>query len=650
MNTYAPAIPRIEHRHLLLTVLLAACAAWPLQAQNTKDIDVLHYRAELRITPATKSLEGSAAVTVRNAGNASLTAIPLDLVDMTVSDVKINAAGAVYSYDGAVLSTELSPPVQPGDSVTLLISYSGTPGNEGGTHPWGGCQWGDISYFIGVGFSAASVSLLRLWLPSNDVPDDKASFDVTFTVPEGLVVAGTGMLEERSDNAGWSSFRWVERHPAATYLFTYAISDYAVIREDWNGIPMEFYVRRADSTRGASYFSTVAGMMEAFTSRFGPYPFDKVGYCITPIGSMEHQTMISYADQLFRTESVAGRTAAHELAHMWWGDWVTCRDFGDAWLNEGFAVFSEKVYNEYFGGESEYLKSVAAASEMYRRSIVPMEGMLPLHDFPRTAPSSNFPSTIYQKGCMVLVMLRDLMGDDAFFDGLREYGTRHAYGNASSEDFQAVMEEYHGSSLHWFFDQWVFKPGYPVYTMQRVLDLSGAPLHLNLLQTHDTLKYPLYAMPVDVAILLHSGDTLRRRIDTKATGYQEIIFADIPAKDVRHAILDPRGVLLKHVNYRTITSAEGPVARPTGITIESVYPNPADATVTLTVRTSTSATIELLLHDTAGRLLRRDSRATDTGTQSLRLDTSSLSPGAYTLTLLSPSGVVSTSLIVAHKK
>jgi hypothetical protein len=365
---------------------------------------------------------------------------------------------------------------------------------------------------------------------------------------------------------------------------------------------------------------------------------------------MEHQTMISYADQLFRTESVAGRTAAHELAHMWWGDWVTCRDFGDAWLNEGFAVFSEKVYAEYFGGESEYLKSVAAASEMYRLSIVSIEGMLPLHDFPRTAPSSNYPYTIYQKGGMVLVMLRDVMGDDAFFDGLREYGARHAYGSASTEDFQSVMEEYHGSTLHWFFDQWVFKPGYPVYTVQRVLDPSDAPLRINLLQTHDTLKYPLYAMPMDVAIVLQSGDTLRRRIDTRAAGYQEIIFTDIPAKDVRHAILDPRGVVLKHVTYRTITSVESPAARPAGITIESMYPNPADATVTLTVRASSSTVMELLLHDTAGRLVHRFSQAAQPGTQTLRLDTSSLAPGAYTLTILSPSGVVSTSLLVAHRK
>ncbi|MCZ7557996.1 MAG: M1 family aminopeptidase [Bacteroidia bacterium] len=644
-------IPKRSATHMILTVvLLVACTSLPLRAQGTEDIDVLHYRAELRITPFAKTLEGSAEVTVRNAGATPLSVIPLDLVNMSVTGVSVHPVSVPHAYDGTVLSVELPDAVLPGDSVTLRISYNGTPGNEGGSQPWGGCHWGDISYFMGVGFRAASVSLMRYWLPSNDVPHDKARFDVTFTVPEGLVVAGTGVLAGRSDDAGWSSFRWVEQHPCATYLFTYAISDYVVIRDTWNGIPMEYYVRRADSLRGVSYFTTVAGMMEAFTHRFGPYPFDKVGYCLTPIGSMEHQTMISYADQLFRTESVAGRTAAHELAHMWWGDWVTCRDFGDAWLNEGFAVFSEMVYAEYFGGESKYLEAVKTASEYYRQSIVSFEGMLPLHDFPRTAPSSNYPYTIYQKGGMVLVMLRDVMGDDAFFEGLRDYGRRHAYGSASTEDFQSVMEEHHGSSLHWFFDQWVFKAGYPVYTVQRVLDPSGAPLRINLLQTQDTLKYPLFTMPMDVAILLQSGDTLRRRIETGASGYQEIVFTDIAARDVRHAILDPRGVVLKHVTYRTVTSIENPVTLPAGMAVDAVYPNPADASVTLKLRATSSTAVELLLHDTAGRLVHTWSGMAQSGTQSLLLDTSALTPGAYTLTIQSSSGMVSTGIMVAHRK
>src|SRR5690606_2027115 len=119
-------------------------------------------------------------------------------------------------------------------------------------------------------FYADYVSMLRHWLPSNDIPSDKATFDVTFTVPDTLVVASTGTLASVDRENGLASFRWVETHPTATYLFNYAVSDYVRINDSWQGIPMEFYVRREDSAKGTTYFNTVSDMMEAFTTRFGP--------------------------------------------------------------------------------------------------------------------------------------------------------------------------------------------------------------------------------------------------------------------------------------------------------------------------------------------------------------------------------------------
>jgi len=636
-------------KHIIVNAVIAVLFIGATKAEG-QEIDVLHYQASVRVFPSEQRMENVAWVTLRNPSSTEiLRSVSLDLVEMTPEHVEVLGVPATFSWDRATLEVTLPTPLAPGDTNIIHVEYSGSPGNEGGPQPWGGCHWGETSYFMGVGFHAPSVSLMRYWLPSNDIPSDKATFDVTFHVPEGLVVAGTGLLHEVSHADGFVSYRWVERHPTATYLFTYAISDYALVRDEWNSIPIEYYVPRPDSARAVQYFSTVPSMLEAFTSVFGPYPFDKVGYCITPIGSMEHQTMISYAEQLFRHGNAAGSTAAHELAHMWWGNWVTCHDFSDAWLNEGFAVFSEMVYAEYLYGESGYLDLVRNVSQSYRTQVVTNEGMLPLHDFPRTPPSSNYPSTIYRKGAMVLVMLRDVMGDEAFFEGLREYGRRHAYATATSASFQGVMEEYHGETLDWFFEQWVYRPGYPVYILHRILDESGAAQHIRIEQSHDTTRYPLYAMPMDVAVLLLNGDTLRRRINTVATGMQEFSFADIPANTVRTILLDPRGVILKRVQYRTLTSGEAPKAPMEGPRLNSVYPNPASTSrdVIVPLSMGNSNFVSITIHDALGKVVAEVFSGTPgAGLHLFPFSTAKLSAGAYYVLALSEQRTSLTRLLV----
>lgn len=629
-----------------LSILLCGTA---LQA-STSLIDVVHYRAQVRFDLAARQIDGDARITVRNAARGDLAEIPLDLVAMTISAVEAGGTMASFRYDDRVLTIELAAPLPAGDTTEIRILYSGSPGNEGGGFPWGGCHWGEVTYFMGVGFTDPDVSMMRRWLPSNDMPSDKATFDVSFTVPEGLAVAGTGLLRERSAANGEITWRWVESHPTATYLFTYAIADYAIVEDDWNGIPMQYFVPRADSARAVSYFATVPGMMDAFTQRFGPYPFDKIGYCITPIGSMEHQTMISYAAQLFTGLSEAGTTAAHELAHMWWGDWVTCADFRDAWLNEGFAVFSEFLYDEHLRGADAYYEAVRSTAQRYRISDTRSEGIFPLFDFPRAAPSSNYPATIYHKGGVVLAMLRDVMGDAAFFDGFRAYGQRHAYGNATTTSFRQVMEEFHGGDLGWFFDQWVIAAGWPEYTIQRVLDDSGAPLRVRLQQTQDQQKYPLFAMPMDLIIIRTAGDTLWKRIDTRAEESQEFTFPDVAANDVQNAVLDPRNIVLKRVSYRTVdVESVPPVVPATGF--RDIYPQPyapsRDGTLAVGIVAAERTSVTLYLHDLLGR---RIATLHDGGMLSgdhvVRFDGSRLAAGLYTLLLVSDHGTQARVLVV----
>ena len=650
-DAFAPTIrPGRAMGTMLIAAVLLTMFAPALRAESGL-IDVVHYRATLRFDIAGERLEGDALLTVRNAARGALDHFVIDLVSMNIHEVSVNGSTAQYSYDGVLLDISLPASLPAGDTVDVRIRYDGSPGNEGGSQPWGGCHWGDVTYFMGVGFTATEVSMMRRWLPSNDIPSDKASFDLTFEVPEHLSVAGTGLLTERPDAGdGYTAYRWVEQHPTATYLVTYAISSYAVGEDEWNGIPMQYFVQRDDSARAVQYFSTVPGMMEAFTSRFGDYPFDKIGYCITPIGSMEHQTMISYAAQLFSFLPEAGSTAAHELAHMWWGDMVTCRDFGDAWLNEGFAVFSEMLYDEYLGGEQAYLENLRQTSQNYRTQVARSEGVFPLHDFPRAAPSSNYPVTIYYKGGVVMAMLRDVMGDENFFEGLRAYGQRHAYDNASSEDLQSVMEEYHQAPLGWFFDEWVFAPGWPEYTVQRVLGDGTNPFRLRLLQTQDSTEVPLFTMPMDVMIVTNAGDTVRTRLQTEATAFQEFTFPQVASDDVRSFYMDPKGIILKRISYRTV-EVEEVASAPEGLQLGAGYPQPysppRDGAMLIPLQAANDCAARISVVDMLGRevavVLDGNLPA---GTTQLRFDGSGLSPGVYMLLLRADSRTIARRIIL----
>lgn len=537
-------------------------------------LDVTHYKGEISFEPAAKTLTGKVELSIRNAGDQPLTTITLHLRDLTVSKVEQRGQSVPFNQGNGELTITLAQAIPGSDSTIVEIEYGGSATNEGGSFAWGGCFWGETSFVLGVGFSAPYVSMMRHWIPSNDIPSDKATFDLTYSVPEPLVAAGTGLLTEMKSRNGRNEFRWVEQHPTATYLVTYAIRNYAMIDRMWNGIPLQYFVAKNDSTKAVNYFATVPQMLEAFTGRYGAYPFDKVGYCITSIGAMEHQTMISYPQSLLSSQSQAGSTAAHELAHQWWGNWVTPKDFREAWLSEGFATFSEAVYAEHLQGKEAYFQTVRQFVSNYRGQVEPSEGLFPLFDFPRTPPSSNYPQTIYQKGASVLAMLRHVVGDTAFFAGLKTYGQRFAFGNATTGDFAKAMEDNHGESLAWFFDQWVYRKGYPNYTVQRLIVSDSDPFRLRLLQLQDTTQIPLFHMPLDYAIILTSGDTVRGIIDTKALPSQEFSFPSIPSGSVATYLIDPLGVVLKRMTYRTVGVDPTPLPDSEGMRLDSVFPHP----------------------------------------------------------------------------
>ncbi len=387
-------------------------------------------------------------------------------VDSVIYDNQKIETTSIGDKSSATFHYEVIPPYgKKGDTALLTIYYNGRMTTEPTSPYWGGVgSRGSTLFAMGVGFYNNYVSATQHWMPCYDHPSDKATFTGRFKVKSDKTIASVGNLiraQNTTDSA--KIFEWKTDFPVATYLLTFAVDNYIHISIPGSNIPIDIYTLKTDSMASVKNYRLVPKMIDAFEQRFGKYPFEKAGYVNTPIGAMEHQTMISYPAYLIRTTDSVNMVAAHELAHQWFGDLLTCRDFRDAWLNESFATYCESIWYEYLFGSDKYFENQKSKAERYLKSISKQEGIFPLYDFPRTPPSSNYPETIYQKGAVILGMLRHQLGDSLFFGALRHYLDKFAYATASTEDLKKAIEEYTEIELDWFFNQWVYGKGWPIY-------------------------------------------------------------------------------------------------------------------------------------------------------------------------------------------
>ncbi len=620
------------------------------------NIDVKHYAASIHFNLDQRTISGDAVLTFANTTGQVMNVIQLKLRDLIVTRAEENNSQVTFNQSGEDLTITLASPLELNAETNVRIIYNGSPTSEPGVNSWGGFFFGNPTFTMGVSFNTPYVSMTRHWLPSNDIPSDKATFDFTFIIPNGYAAAGTGVLQSimpvGSDSV---AYRWIENHQTATYLVTLAIGTYARIQNSWKGVPLEYFILKNDSAKAVTFFSTIPGMLECFTNAYGSYPFDKVGFCMTPIGAMEHQTMISYPQQFISFYQNAEVVAAHELSHQWWGDWVTPKDFREAWLSEGFATYSEALYDEYQRPNFGYWNTVRSFVSNYINQISRSEGIFPLYDFPRTSPSSNYPGTIYKKGGSVLAMLRHIIGDSVFFRGLRKYGQQFAYGNATTIDFRSAMETEFKSDLSWFFDEWVYKAGYPEYIVQKWTDNSSNPYRLRIVQNQDTQKYPLFTMPIDVGILTQNNDTLHFVITNKAIKMEDFTFPSVPANTVKNIIFDPKGVILKKVSYQTVGVKEHRVSMPPFQLMQN-YPNPVSNrngnnshTTQISFTLDRAMNVRLDLFDSLGKKLKSlVSSEMPSGEHSYHLDATDLITGTYFYVLHSGSNSAVRKMIITN--
>ncbi|GLW30488.1 M1 family metallopeptidase [Actinoplanes regularis] len=449
--------------------------------------DVSHYDIRLRYTPSTDKLTGT--TTILATATTDLSRLNLDFV-LDVSSIQVNNRPATFAREGDhELVVTPARTVAKGGALTIVVQYSGVPSSKVAA---GYTAW------IRTPDGAAAVGEPEIawwWYPSNDHPSDKATFDVSVSVPDGVEAISNGVQPRPPvrETLGYTRWSWRSLKPQATYLTFLTVGQYDITTDttaDGSTVYNAYSQLLPQDFRDAAQASVerTAEITDWESTVFGPFPFEARGGVVTPPGTLgfalENQTRPNYSSGFFRRGSNP-YVIAHENAHQWFGDSVSVESWQNIWLNEGFASYAEWLWSEK--------NDEGTAQEIfdYLYATYPDDAAVWT-----TAPADPgvaelFGDAVYDRGAMTLHQLRLAVGDDAFFAIIRTWVAQHRYGNATTAQFTALAEQISGKDLDALFQAWLYTPSKPVLTssLARTLNVPAAPKSLaKISETHELLN------------------------------------------------------------------------------------------------------------------------------------------------------------------
>jgi len=644
-------------------VILLTCFSFVAQAQISRptefveqSFDVIEYDVSMDFMASPQPRLDNGLCTIHVLWQDEPKGVfPIHLRDLDIDSIIVNGAKVEFARKGIPEDDTMHYAVtipngfKKGDTMLVNVYYGGNMGKE---PPRSGFSWGGvystkrILYAIGVGFFAQYVGTTQHWLPCYDHPSDKAKLTTRIKVSKGLTAVSNGVLRDIDTLQDGLRYTWSSSIPMATYLMTFAVDSFQrhVIGSEKNTI----YAIRQDSMATAISFSQLPRMISAMEKRFGSYPFESVGYVLTPTGSMEHQTMISIDENIVRKRDSLNATILHELSHQWFGDKVTPLNYGYSWLSESFATFCESLWAEEVKGQSGYVQDIGAKIAEYLGTTVSREGVMPLEFFPRSSPSSNFPRTIYVKGAAVLGMLRQHMGDSLFYKAMRSYLEQHRYGNATTEDVQKACEDVVGKDLQWFFDQWVKRKGWPRIQIDTSSSIINGirSLKMRIKQVQPTDHGLFEQVPVQIGFRLSDNSFTYRTI--MFSGQETLLTID-SLPDYRSINVNQGNQFRSLVQLARVTKADDDMQ----FDIQSlhVYPNPGTDVITIEYPLM-SGLVTWTITDMQGGIIRKWKDVLHQQSQSLtglmKIDVSDIPTGAYIIALTNATSSISTQCTITH--
>ena len=604
----------------------------PNQITKTEKYDVKFYKLDLNLTNLSTFISGT--VDMQAKARTAMDTIVYELFpDLIISQVKLNGSIVPYFRNGSAV--KIAANLISGTSFTVSTTYSGTPPNAS-TNPLGGSgltnafspSWGNqVTWSLSQPYSAYE------WWPCKQSLRDKIdSVDILITIPSECKAGSNGLLKNVVNlGNGKTRYEWKHRRPIDYYLISVAVAKYIEFNVfahpagSGDSILIQNYIydNPATLTNFKADIEETADFLEYFSTIFGPYPFrtEKYGHCMAPIGGgMEHQTMT--------TQGSFNKTlTAHELAHQWFGNYVTCGSWADIWVNEGFATYSEYLMlSKLYPNEAS-----AEMAGNHSQVLQQANGAVWVEDSLNT--NKLFSSRLtYAKGAAILHTFRFILNNDsAFFRALRKYQIRFADSTAIGTDVQRVLEEESGVNLSAAFEQWYFGEGQPTYSAR--WNTIGSNLHLRITHTASASAVtPTFTNPLEITFRRTglTDTTIRFSISGNSTGILvpgmgSVI--SIQAIDPKNWIVNRVGTTSKDPNL-VITSSENPIEKADW----QIFPNPVKGMVQISAPEPGIFTVKVL--DPKGRFLLKKQFENET-----QVDVSAFQSGIYLLQFENQNGI-----------
>ena len=514
---------------------------------------VVHYKLILSLDLRKKQCAGDALITLVPLrplfDTLNLDAAHLDIRRVTMGDQPLGS-----SAQGETLSVTLPKPYGLSDTLTIDVSYSVTAPEKGlyfiqPDSGYTGRQW--------QAWSQGEANDNHYWFPCYDYPNDLSTSETILTVDDHCTAVSNGtLIEQRADaKRHTTTYHWLESKPHVSYLISLAVGTYVDVPDSLGSLPIHNYVYPSQEDAAMRSFGNTPDMIDLFSKKIGyPFPWEKYGHVVVEdfmFSGEENVSIATLTDRTIHDERAhldysSDPLVAHELAHQWWGDLVSFRDWSHAWLSEGFATYFEMVYEEQARGRDAAARVLHDAQQVVVNSDR-FDSRRPTVCSRYERPIELFDNRIYQKGACVLNMLRFILGDELFWKSINYYVHKFAYHNAETDDFRIAIEEATGYNLQWFFDEWLYHAGYPEFLIQTSWNGNTRMVDVTVKQQQrvDSVT-PVFRTPVDIEVWVHDVSTTYRVEITK----QEQTFSFPAYQEPRLVIFDKGGQILKRVTFQ----------------------------------------------------------------------------------------------------
>jgi aminopeptidase N len=612
----------------------------------THSYDVLDYKLDVNIyhcffSPFPKDFTATNIITLKV--DSTLNSINLNARNNSLQIDSVRLAGVSFTHAGNILTVQLDRFYNPGEVLQVKVCYHHKDVTSDG-------------FFVsnGMVFTDCEPEGARFWFPCWDRPSDKATLDLTVKTPATAKLGSNGILADSTINGDTCTYHWVSAHKVATYLMVMSAKiDYKLDIGYWHklsnpndSIPLRFYYNAGESPYGVE--NVLPEMTTYYSENFCEHPFQKNGFAalnnLFQWGGMENQTLTSICPDCWYESLIA-----HEFAHQWFGDMITCATWADIWLNEGFATWSEAFWQENVGGYSAYKADMESYAASYFQGNPGWAISEPSWAVVTPSLDVLFDYSItYCKGACVLYQLRNTIGDSLYFATLQAYtaDTNLKYKSAVIPDFISKVNTVTGEDYNWFFNEWIYQPDNPIYSnTYNYENIGNGQWKVNFFTSQTQTSTVFFKMPIEIRIRFEGfSDTIIRVMND--ANYQQ--FSWVFNKQPNQLQFDPNNKIILKQGYTLLGIIDDQNA--TGdLRLFQNYPNPAQNQTRITYELAAPSDVTLEIIDIMGKVVKSYAYLSKpTGLNSADLDCSSLPSGVYYYRIKTGNGVQTKKMLITR--